>query len=178
MQEYRDGILLFELTDQKVWSKAVKDTSGSKEFYDAHKTNYMWDERADASVYSCSDDKIAAQVRKLLLKKKTEKDILTEVNKNSQLNLQVEARLFTKGENEFVDKNWNPGTSANLISEKDKKVIIVVTTKLLKPEPKAYNDAKGMVTADYQGFLEKQWIDSLKKKYPVTIDKNVLSTVR
>lgn len=178
MQEYRDGILLFELTDQKVWSKAVKDTSGSKEFYNAHKTNYMWDERADASVYSCSDDKIAAQVRKLLLKKKAEKDILAEVNKNSQLNLQIETRLFTKGENEFVDKNWNPGTSANLVSEKDKKVIIVVTTKLLKPEPKAYNDAKGMVTADYQGFLEKQWIDSLKKKYPVTIDKNVLSTIR
>ncbi len=178
MQEYRDGILLFELTDQKVWSKAVKDTTGSKEFYNSHNTNYMWDERADASIYSCADDKIAAQVRKLLLKKKSEKDILTEVNKNSQLNLQVETRLFVKGENEFVDKNWNPGTSGNLVSEKDKKVIIVVTSKLLKPEPKAYNDAKGMVTADYQNFLEKQWIDSLKKKYPVTIDKNVLSTVK
>ena len=178
MQEYRDGILLFELTDQKVWSKAVKDTAGSKEFYDAHKTNYMWDERSDASVYSCADDKIAVQVSKLLLKKKSEKDILAEVNKNSQLNLQVETRLFNKGENEFVDKNWNPGTSANMISEKDKKVIIVVTTKLLKPEPKAYNDAKRMLTADYQTFLEKKWIPLLKKKYPVTIDKNVLSTVK
>jgi peptidyl-prolyl cis-trans isomerase SurA len=178
MQEYRDGILLFELTDQKVWSKAVKDTLGAKAYYDAHKANYMWDERADASVYTCADDKIAKQVNALLKKKKSEKDILAEINKNSQLNLQVETRVFNKGENEFVDKNWNPGTTKEMVSEKDKKTVIVVTNKLLKPEPKSYLDSKGIVTADYQNYLEKEWVESLKKKYPVTIDKNVLSTVK
>jgi peptidyl-prolyl cis-trans isomerase SurA len=177
MQEYRDGILLFELTDEKVWSKAVKDTTGSKEFYEKNKSNYMWEERADASVYTCSDDKIAKQVRALLKKKKSEKDIMAEVNKNSQLNLQVETKLFNKGENEFVDKNWNPGISAD-IKSKDNKTVIVVVNKLLKPEPKSYLDAKGMVTADYQNYLEKEWLETLKKKYPVTIDKNVLSTVK
>ncbi|MCX6296464.1 MAG: peptidylprolyl isomerase [Bacteroidetes bacterium] len=178
MQEYRDGILLFELTDQKVWSKAVKDTLGSKAYYEKNKMNYMWDERADASVYSCSSDKIALQVRGLMKKKKSEKDILAVVNKDSQLNLQIETRIFNKGENEFVDKNWNPGTSADMVSEKDKKTVIVVTNKLLKPEPKAYVDSKGMVTADYQNYLEKEWIASLKAKYPVTIDKTVLSTIK
>ncbi len=177
MQEYRDGILLFELTDQKVWSKAVKDTTGSKEFYEKNKTNYMWDERTDASVYSCANEKVAKQVRALMKKKKTEKDILTAVNKDSQLNLQVETRLFTKGENEFVDKNWTPGTSADII-DKDKKVVIVVVNKLMKPEPKAYLDAKGMVTADYQAYLEKQWLSELKQKYTVNIDQAVLSTVK
>jgi peptidyl-prolyl cis-trans isomerase SurA len=177
MQEYRDGILLFELTDQKVWSKAVKDTTGSKEFYEKNKTNYMWEERADASVYTCADEKIAKQVRGLLKKKKSEKDIMAEVNKNSQLNLQVESKLFTKGENEFVDKNWNPGTSAD-IKSKDNKTVIVVVNKLMKPEPKSYLDAKGMVTADYQNYLEKEWLETLKKKYPVTIDKTVLATVK
>lgn len=178
MQEYRDGILLFELTDEKVWSKAVKDTAGSRDFYEKNKMNYMWDERADASVYTCADDKIAKQVRSLMKKKKSEKEILTEVNKNSQLNLQVESRLFTKGENEFVDKSWTPGTSADMPSDKDKKVVIVVVNKLLKPEPKSYQDAKGMVTADYQAYLEKEWLKELKAKYPVTIDKSVLATVK
>jgi peptidyl-prolyl cis-trans isomerase SurA len=177
MQEYRDGILLFELTDQKVWSKAVKDTVGSRAFYEKNKTNYMWDERADASVYTCADDKIAKQVRALMKKKKSEKDILAEVNKSSQLNLQVETRIFNKGENEFVDKNWNPGTSADMKS-KDNKTVIVVTSKLLKPEPKSYQDSKGMVTADYQTWLEKEWIASLKAKYPVTVDQAVLATVK
>ena len=178
MQEYRDGILLFELTDEKVWSKAVKDTAGSKAYYDKNKTNYMWDERADASVYTCANDKVSKMVRDLMKKKKTEKDIVTAVNKDSQLNLQVESRIFNKGENEFVDKNWNPGTSADMPSPKDKKIVIVVTNKLLKPEPKSYMDSKGMVTADYQNYLEKEWIASLKAKYPVTIDKAVLSTVK
>ena len=178
MQEYRDGILLFELTDEKVWSKAVKDTAGSKAYYEKNKNNYMWDERADASVYTCGSDKVAKEVRDLMKKKKSEKDILAAVNKDSQLNLQVESRVFNKGENEFVDKNWNPGTSPDMVSEKDKKIIIVVTNKLLKPEPKSYMDSKGMVTADYQNYLEKEWITSLKAKYPVIIDKAVFATVK
>lgn len=178
MLEYRDGILLFELTDEKVWSKAVKDSVGSKAFYEKNKTNYMWDERADASVYTCSDEKIAKQVRGLMKKKKSEKDIVAEVNKNSQLNLNVETRIFNNGENDFVDKNWVPGTSLDIKSEKDNKIVIVVTNKLLKPEPKSYQDSKGMVTADYQTYLEKEWIASLKAKYPVTVDQAVLSTIK
>lgn len=178
MQEYRDGILLFKLTDDKVWSKAVKDTTGSKEYYEKNKTHYMWEERADASVYTCNNEKVAAQVRSLMKKKKSEKDILAEVNKDTQLNLSVETKIYNQGENEFVDKNWNPGTSIDMKSDKDKKVIIVVTNKLLKPEPKTYAEAKGMVTADYQNNLEKEWIASLKAKYAVNIDKAVLATVK
>jgi peptidyl-prolyl cis-trans isomerase SurA len=178
MQEYRDGILLFELTDKKVWSKAVKDTTGSMAFYEKNKMNYMWGERADASVYTCADEKIAKQVRDLMKKKKSEKDIIALINKDSQLNLQVETRIFNKNENEFVDKNWALGTSADFKSEKDNKIVIVVTNKLLKPEPKSYVDSKGMVTAEYQNYLEKEWIASLKAKYPVTVDKAVLSKVK
>lgn len=178
MEEYHDGILLFELTDQKVWSKAVKDTLGSKEFYEKNKANYMWDERAEASVYSCSDASIAKLVRTYLTDNKTEKDILADINKDSQLNLQVETRLFSKTDNEFVDKNWKAGISADMASEKDKKVVIVAVNKILPAGQKSYADSKGMVTADYQNYLEKQWLDQLKKKYSVTIDKNVLATIK
>ena len=178
MQEYRDGILLFELTDQKVWSKAVKDTTGAKDFYEKNKNKYLWDERAEASVYTAADEKIAKQLRKLLAKRKTEKEILEELNKNSQLNLSVETRIFNKGENEFLDKNWNPGTSADIADTKNNKVVIVVVDKLLKPTPKSYLDSKGLVTADYQTYLEKEWIDSLKKKYAVQIDQTVLATIK
>ncbi len=178
MEEYRDGILLFELTDQKVWSKAVKDTVGSKEYYEKNKTKYMWEERADATVYTCGDEKVAAKVRAMMKKKKTDKEIIAEINKDSQLNLNVDSKVFNQGENEFVDKNWNPGTSPDIKSDKDKKVIIVVTNKLMKPEPKSYAEAKGMVTADYQNYLEKEWIASLKTKYTVNIDRTVLATVK
>jgi peptidyl-prolyl cis-trans isomerase SurA len=178
MQEYRDGILLFELTDQKVWSKAVKDTTGAKDFYEKNKNNYMWDERAEATVYTAADAKVSKQLRALLKKKKTEKEILETINKDSQLNLAAETRIFNKGENEFVDKNWNPSVSEDIEDTKNKKVVIVIVDKLLKPTPKLYQDSKGMVTADYQTYLEKEWINSLKKKYAVSIDKTVLATIK
>ncbi len=178
MEEYHDGILLFELTDRKVWSKAVKDTTGAKEFYEKNKNNYMWEERADATVYSCSDAKVAQQVRQMLAEKKSEKDIIAAINKDTQLNLQTESRLFSKTENEFIDKSWKQGISADMNSEKDKKTVIVVVNKIVPPGPKAFPDAKGMVTADYQNHLEKEWLAELRKKYVVTIDKNVLATIK
>ena len=63
MGEYRDGILLFELTDKKVWSKAVKDT-GVETFYEKNKNNYMWADRLDATVYTCANAEVAKEVKK------------------------------------------------------------------------------------------------------------------
>ncbi|MBK6833866.1 MAG: peptidylprolyl isomerase [Bacteroidetes bacterium] len=114
MQEYRDGILLFELTDRKVWSKAVKDTTGLKEYYEKNKNNYLWDERADVTTYKCADEKIAKEVRKMLSKKKTEKEILDVINKKSQLNLATETVMYVKGENKMIDENWKEGVSADI----------------------------------------------------------------
>ncbi len=61
MQEYRDGILLFELTDKKVWSKAVKDTVGLKEFYETNKKNYMWGDRLEATIYTCANARYSSR---------------------------------------------------------------------------------------------------------------------
>lgn len=176
MQEYRDGILLFDLTDKKVWSKAVKDTTGLKEYYEKNKQNYMWDQRADANIYTCANEKIAKSVRDMLKKKKTQKEILDAINKDSQLNLQIESKAFLAKENDLVDANWNPGISPDKTI--DGKVVFVEVKKLLKPEPKEFNESKGLVTADYQNFLEKEWIESLRKQYPVVVNKEVLSTVQ
>jgi peptidyl-prolyl cis-trans isomerase SurA len=176
MQEYRDGILLFDLMDKKVWSKAVKDTVGLKEFYDKNKNNYLYDERADASVFSAATPKIAEEVRKMISKGKSDAEILEKLNKDSQLNLTIETKIFSKGENGMVDANWTPGISAD--KDVDKKVVFVRVNKILKPSPKTLGEAKGAVTSDYQNYLEKTWVESLKKKYPVTINKEVLAQVK
>ncbi len=176
MQEYRDGILLFDLMDKKVWSKAVKDTAGLKDFYEANKNNYLYDERADASIFAAANKKISDEARKMTEKGKTDKEILDKINKDSQLNLMIESKVYSKGESALVDKNWNPGLSATV--EVEKKMTFVRVNKILKPTPKSLGDAKGAVTSDYQNYLEKQWIDALKKKYPVSIHKDILSQVK
>jgi len=176
MQEYRDGILLFDLMDKKVWSKAVKDTTGLKEFFEKNKNNYLYDERADATLFSAASSKVAEEARKMCEKGKTDKEILEKLNKDSQLNLTIDSKILNKGENPMVDANWIPGISAT--KEADKKFTFVRVNKILKPSPKTLAEAKGAATSDYQNFLEKDWIDSLKKKYPVNIHKDVLSQVK
>jgi peptidyl-prolyl cis-trans isomerase SurA len=177
MNEYSDGILLFNLTDQKVWSKAIKDTAGAKEFYEKNKEKFLWDERLDASVYTCRNEKIAEQVKKLLKKNKSDKEILAELNKDTVINVTAESKLFLKGDNAMLDATgWTPGITNNQ-KVKD-KIVFANIRKVMKPTPKSYQEARGLVAGEYQQWLEKTWIDSLKKKYPVTIDQKVFDSLQ
>jgi peptidyl-prolyl cis-trans isomerase SurA len=179
LKEYRDGILLFDLTDQKVWSKAVKDTAGLKAFYEKNKNNYLWDERAEVTTYKCANEKIAKEVRSMLKKNKAQKEIVETVNKTSQLNVTSEDITYLKGENKDVDANWKQGVVATDIKDaKENKITILVINKLLEKTPKTIAEAKGMITADYQNYLEKEWLAYLKNKYTVKVNEDVLSTVK
>ncbi|MBK6396984.1 MAG: peptidylprolyl isomerase [Bacteroidetes bacterium] len=176
MQEYRDGILLFELTDKKVWSKAVKDSIGLREFYDKHKNNYMWGDRVEATVYTCANEEVAAEVRKLMKKIDDDDTLMARVNKSSQLNLQVKSGKFSKGENDAVDKvNHKVGMSPNI--NLNNQVVFVNIKKLIPAAPKQLDEAKGLITADYQNQLEKEWIESLRAKYPVEIKQDVVDSI-
>ncbi|MBK9283720.1 MAG: peptidylprolyl isomerase [Sphingobacteriaceae bacterium] len=179
LREYRDGILLFDLTDQKVWSKAVKDTVGLKEYYEKNKNNYLWKERADVTIYKCADEKVSKKVRKLLKAKKTEQQISDEINKSSQLNLNITTITYLKGENKDVDANWKEGIVATDIHDSNEnKTLVIIVNKITPQTPKLLNECRGMVTADYQSYLETTWIDYLKKKYVVTINNDVLETIK
>jgi peptidyl-prolyl cis-trans isomerase SurA len=178
-REYRDGILLFDLTDQKVWSKAVKDTAGLRAFYDKNKGNYLWNERADVTIYKCLNDKIAKDVRKMLVDKKDDKQILVAVNKSSQLNLSVEAIQYLKGENKWVDENWATGIAAkDFKDEKENKVQVLVVNKIIPKAPKTLGECRGNLTADYQTNLDNEWLKYLRDKYRVKVNEDVLGTVK
>ncbi|HTF03068.1 MAG TPA: peptidylprolyl isomerase, partial [Bacteroidia bacterium] len=177
MQEYRDGMLLFDLMDKKVWSKAVRDTAGLRAYHEANKAKYQLPERSDATVYSCKDEATAKQVRSLLKQKKTTKQILDSLNKQSQLNVTAEHKMWVKGENSIVDKNWKKGTSKKN-EMKDGRVMFVVVDKIDPARAKTLQEARGAVTTDYQNQLDKEWIAELKAKYPVTVNRDVLKMVK
>ena len=177
MQEYRDGILLFDLTDKKVWSKAVKDSTGLEKFYEANKNNYLWDERADVSTYKCANETIAKEVRKMLSSKKTEKEITEKLNKKSALDVSVENVTYLKGENKDVDANWKQGIAPD-VKQADGKINVIVVNKVMPKTPKKLAECRGMVTSDYQNFLEKDWIANLRNNHKIEVNKDVLSTVK
>jgi len=177
LKEYRDGILLFEITDQKVWSKGVKDTVGLKSFYESHKSEYMWSNRTDAKIFSSSKEKVVKEAFKMYNMGSIKTDsIINLLNKDSQLNLKYEEGVLTDSEHEFLKSaNWKEGINA-IQKIGDKHVFIVVNEKL-PSGPKKLNEAKGLITAAYQDSLEKEWISQLREKYKVTINTDVLYTI-
>lgn len=178
LKEYRDGILLFEVTDQEVWSKAMKDTSGLKAFYEANKDNYMWPDRVQAQIFSSTDKKIAKTAYKMVKKGKLQTDsIVNYLNKDSQLNLNFEEGTFNSYEKEEIKKyDWADGLNKPVLL--DGKYIFVVIQKRLPSQPKTLQEAKGIITADYQDYLEKNWLEALKAKYSVEVNKDVLYTIK
>ncbi|MDP2424448.1 MAG: peptidylprolyl isomerase, partial [Bacteroidales bacterium] len=177
MNEYHDGILLFELTDKKIWSKAVKDTSGLEDFYEKNRYNYLWGERADASIYTftTNDKDLINKARELAEKHVANEEILAQINKDA-LVLQIQRRLFSKGDHELVDKvDWTYGVKE--VTTKDGQQALVVIHNTLEPGPKQLNEARGLVTADYQNYLEKEWIVELRQKYPVKINYDLVPQI-
>lgn len=175
VQEYRDGILLFELMDQKVWKKAVKDSTGLEAFYEAHKSDYMWDDRLDATVYTCNSEDNAKEVKEMLEAGKSDSAILATVNESSQLGVDIRNGKFTKKDMPILEKvDWKEG----VYSVNDKANYVVVVREVLPSQPKSLDEARGVVTSAYQSHLEKSWIEELRAKYTYEVNQGVLEQVK
>lgn len=181
LQEYRDGILLFELTDEKVWSKAIKDTTGLEKFHEGQKDKYMWGERLDVTAYKCADDATVAKLEKILKKKAkkgyTVEDILGMINTEEVMSLSIENGKYEKGKVEMVDDlTWEKGFTKKENTEEGTTIWVV--NEVVKPEPKLLSEVRGLATSDYQTHLEKEWVKELKAKYDVQVNKEVLELVK
>lgn len=177
MKEYRDGILLFELMDRQVWTKAVKDTTGLEEFRKKNEKKYMWDERVEAVVFNGTDQKITDAARKLASKGKSLDDIKKLNKPGSKSVVSLIEKKYIKGEYDIIDKTgWKVGvTDVNKINDSSYQFIWV--KRLVAPEPKSLKEAKGYIVSDYQEFLEKSWLDELRRKYPIVVDEAVLKSL-
>lgn len=177
LREYREGILLFEITDKMVWSKAIKDTTGLKEFYNKTKNNYMWSDRIVADIFSSNNKSIIKKAYKLSKKGKIKSDsIVNYLNKDSQLNINLESGTFKVEENKHTkSQNWKKGINKpRLINNKH---VFCNVKKLLPNRPKELNEAKGIITAAYQEYLENEWLKELENKHKITVNKSVLHSI-
>ncbi len=178
IQEYHDGLLLYEISNRNVWDKAAKDEEGLAKFFKKNKKKYAFDSpRFKGMAYRTKDaadiEAVKAAVKDLAFDKWNE-TLRTTFNSDSVLRIRVEKGIFKKGDNPIVDK-YEFKTDAEI---KEMKGYPNTATygKLIKA-PENYTDVKGLVVADYQEKLEKEWVAALRKKYTVEVDKTVLATV-
>jgi len=179
MQEYHDGILLFEVSNKEVWEKASKDTEGLDKYFRSHKTDYTWEKAHYKGRVIFCKDKATFKAAKSIVKKShndsIDKYLRTRLNDSIQY-VKIEKGLFVQGENKAIDK-FAFKTKDKFTPAEDYPYVFV-TGKMLKKLPEDYTDVRGLVTADYQEYLEKEWIKALRAKYPVMVEQNVLKTVK
>jgi peptidyl-prolyl cis-trans isomerase SurA len=161
VQEYHDGIILYEIMQDQVWNKAVKDTAGLRAFFMENRGKYVWSQRLDATIYECKDEHVAVQVYGMLVSSDTitSKEVLDVINKDSELNLKVRMNKFEVAQTPSLkDRNFTQGL--NPVYSMDGKWYVVKVAAVLAPGPKEFNEAKGLATSDFQAYLEKKWLEA------------------
>ena len=177
LKEYRDGILLFEISDQMIWTKAIKDTSGLKDFYSKNKSTWMWEDRLKLEIFSSTNEKTIKKAYVLKKKGKLKNDsILNFLNKDSQLSVKFEEGKKNKSDLAFLsDIVLSPGL--NKPFKFDNKFFVVNQLEEIPSAPKEIFEAEGVITAAYQEYLEQQWLSDLAKKYPIEVNYDVLYSI-
>ncbi|MBS1614586.1 MAG: peptidylprolyl isomerase [Bacteroidetes bacterium] len=182
MEEYRDGIMLFDLMDRNVWTKASHDTVGLKKYYEAHKGKWQWEPGFKGAVYHFKDDASLQKGMEILRKYPEIKDEIVYRNLNTES--QADAVNIQHGRYEFA--HFNDVPRAYIIQGKASKAApdgkggfnVVVAEKLYpQSEPKTLDEARGYVVAEYQDALEKSWNTQLRAKYPLKVDETVFRSM-
>jgi peptidyl-prolyl cis-trans isomerase SurA len=153
-KEYKEGILLFTLTDKKVWTKSVEDSIGLKAFYNDNASKYIFKDRYDATVIRTSSKAIAEQVK-----------------------IDLE-----KGDNIYADLLFNNSVQGKFLIKEDPKVsenyVLIQVHQFIPEGKKSLNEARGLIISDYQQYLENLWIEEILKKYPVTVNESALESIK
>jgi peptidyl-prolyl cis-trans isomerase SurA len=176
VQEYHDGILLFDVSLREVWDKANQDTEGLEAYFKANKKNYTWDEPRFKGFVIYAKNEGAAKAAKQIVLKAHPDSVMSylnqRVNTDSVMYAKVERGIWLKGKNAVVDKDGFKVKGAEFTPNEDFPIVMVIG-KVLK-SPQVYTDERGKVTTDYQDYLEKEWVKKLREKYqPIVINEEV-----
>lgn len=177
VEEYRDGLLLFELMNNTIWDASKSDSLKIKDFYKAHKVNYVWAKRIDAVVASSAKQKVLKKVAKLLESNVAIDSIKSRINKSNAVDV-----LFTTGKmaknHQALPAKMKFKKGVSKIFKHNGAYVVVQVKNVIPLKPKTLSEARGQVTSDYQTQKEKNWLSDLRKKYHVAINKDVLKRLK
>ena len=179
MNEFHDGILLFEISSEKVWNKVQEDSAGLEEYYDAHKSGFMTEKSIEAIIYSLREPGGAKNLekayRKYSRKPGTDKRLLARFNSKGDTLLTIKEGRWTAGDDQYIDQlDWIPGLQS---FTKDGFPSLINITRIDEPEPRPLTEVQEEIISGYQDWLTEEWIRQLKGKYTVKIDNEVFYEV-
>lgn len=176
LKEFKDGNLLFEIMQRKVWDKASTDSAGLRKYYNTHKDKYWWENSASAILFTAMHDSTAKD-----LQSKLEKNIGSwrSIVDSYEGNVIADSGRFELSQLPTGNGAISPDRMTSLIkNESDNSVSFAYILRLFpQREMRNFDDAKGYVINDYQQYLETAWVGELRKKYPVKVNDQVFQSM-
>ena len=177
LNEYRDGLLIFDVMNKNIWQKAKTDSLGLDEYYNKTKADYQWKQRVDADIYSATSENIAKQIQTMLAEGKTAEEIKASLNTEEKVNVLITPGLFEIDQHE-LPKNLEINKGVSSIYPNNDSFVVVNIKEVLAPGVKALDEVKGKVLSNYQNDIEASWMENLRKKYNVDVNKKALKHVK
>ena len=177
MEEYRDGLLLFDLMEKEIWDRAKTDSIGLKNFYEDHKLEHMWKKRVDVTVASSTKKEVIKKTQSYL-KKGTEPQVIKDkLNSNNVINVMTNSGAFEEG-SDALPKTMKYVVGVSDIFKEGEYYFVTNVEKLMPETIKTLEECKGKIVNDYQQYLEQRWVDDLKKEFTVKINPDVFERVK
>ncbi|MFK5880542.1 MAG: peptidylprolyl isomerase [Flavobacteriaceae bacterium] len=174
-KEYEEGLLLFELLQNKIWDTS-KDSIGVQNYYDSHKKDFVLEERFEGIVAVCSDKKSAKNVMKQFKKGVATDEIKISVNTEEEVKVIFKSGIFNK-DDELIPADYSFVTGVSKIIKLENKFIVITSDKVLDEEQQELGTIRGKVISDYQEQLEKEWIDELHASYVVKMNEPEVESI-
>ncbi len=181
MEEYKEGILLYELSEQKVWKKAETDSAGLENFYKTINHKYLYPKRIQLLDIKCVDKKAMQKVKSALDKGASKsipvQESIEKLNAKSIICV-ADTIVCWKGQNQTLDSlcDWTIAKKGDMFVNESNNEILQIQNILL-PSPKPLEEIKGLIVSEYQDVLEKEWIEQLHKDNKIWVDRQTIYTL-
>jgi peptidyl-prolyl cis-trans isomerase SurA len=177
MEEYRDGLLLFDLMEKEIWDRAKTDTIGLKNFYDQHKMEHMWKKRIEVTVASSTKEEMIKKAQALLKKNTEPQAIKDKLNVNDIVNVMTNSGTFEEG-SDALPKTIKYKLGVSEVFKEGEYYFVTNIKKIIPEGEKTLEECKGKIVNEYQQNLEQHWVDDLKKEFTITINTAAFEGVK
>jgi peptidyl-prolyl cis-trans isomerase SurA len=177
MEEYRDGLLLFDLMEKEIWERAKTDTIGLKKFYEEHKMEHLWKKRVELTIASSTNQDMIKKAQALLKKNEKPQVIKDKLNVNNVINVMTNSGVFEE-ESDGLPKTMKYNLGVSDVFKEGEYYFVTKVDKIIPEGIKTLEECKGKIVNDYQQYLEQGWVDDLKQEFTVKINTAVFENVK
>ena len=175
--EYRDGLLIFDVMDKNIWRKAKSDSLGLRNYYESHKSQYLWKDRVKGAIMQTTSEAEMDLVLEQLRRGKSPSDVKALLNQGGALGVVVSEGVFEEGSAK-LPAAYNLATGISEVFQSSTQYTIIYTEEFLPAGVKDYEEVEGAVLSDYQAQLETIWMEELESRYPAKINKRAFRKLK